>query len=324
MLRLIGNLVSPAGARGRLVVLIYHRVLAAPDPLLHDVIDASGFERHMALLAAEFNVLSLGEACARLVAGRLPARAACITFDDGYADNEEIALPILMRFGLCATFFVATGYSGARLMFNDVLVETFRKAPSGFYDLSTLGLGAFEVSDMTSRRAAVDRLIVTLMHRRPTEREDLVEQVASALGGAPERALMMSPTQIAKLHASGMEIGAHTVNHPILMSIDEDDARREITRSKQALEEITQSPVTVFAYPSGKPGRDYGPQHVQLVREAGFKAAVSTTRGVAHSGSDIFELPRFGPWDRDPLRLGIRLLLSCARAGSARAAAHSA
>jgi peptidoglycan/xylan/chitin deacetylase (PgdA/CDA1 family) len=314
MFRLAGNLVSPAGGRGRLVVLIYHRVLPQPDPLLHDVIDSAGFERHMALLAADFNVLPLGEACERLARERLPARAAAITFDDGYADNEEIALPILRRFGLVATFFVATGYSHGRVMFNDVIIEALRSAPAGRHDLSRLGLGSIELTDICSRRATVDSLIVSLMHRVPPEREALVGALAAELGLTRLPHLMMTPAQIAQLHRAGMEIGAHTVNHPILACIDDEAARSEIVESRRTLEEITGAPVTVFAYPNGRPGRDYTARHVQLVKEAGFRAAVSTTRGIAHRGSSLYELPRFGPWDRDPRRLGLRLLLGCAQA----------
>src|SRR4051812_3379730 len=99
LFRLFGNVLSPAGERGKLVVFIYHRVLPAPDPMLQGEIDAAGFEEHMALLAANFNVLPLREACERLREGTLPSRAVCITFDDGYADNEEVALRILKRFG---------------------------------------------------------------------------------------------------------------------------------------------------------------------------------------------------------------------------------
>ena len=66
MFRFIGSLLSPAGNRGRLSILIYHRALPAPDPILHGEIDAATFERHMTLLRDEFNVLPLGEACARL------------------------------------------------------------------------------------------------------------------------------------------------------------------------------------------------------------------------------------------------------------------
>ena len=313
MLRIAGNLLSPAGKRARLSILIYHRALAAPDPILHDEIDAVTFERHMAMLAAEFNVLPLGEACVRLARGALPARAACITFDDGYADNEHTALPILKRLGLPATFFVSTGYSNGGFMFNDGVIEVVRYAPAGTYDLSSLGLGSHSLGDSTSRRAAIDALIGQLKYRPVRERSMLVEQLATAMRSALPKDLMMRSAQIKRLCDEGMEIGAHTVNHPILAVLSEREARAEIVDGKRRLEEITGAPVTLFAYPNGKPGRDYGPREVELVREAGFTAAVSTLGGVAKHGSDPFQLPRFSPWDRSPRRLGVRLLLSCAR-----------
>jgi len=313
LLRIAGNLLSPAGKRGRLSILIYHRALAAPDPILHGEIDAVTFERHMALLAAEFNVLPLGEACARLARGALPARAACITFDDGYADNEQTALPILKRLGLQATFFVSTGYSDGGFMFNDGVIEVVRHAPAGTYDLSSLGLGSHCLGDNTSRRAAIDALIGQLKYRPVGERGALVEQLAAAMHSALPKDLMMRSEQIKRLRDEGMEIGGHTVNHPILAVLSEQEARTEIVNGKRRLEEITGTPVTLFAYPNGKPGQDYGARDVRLVREAGFAAAVSTVSGIANCGSDLFQLPRFGPWDRNPRRLGIRLLLSCAR-----------
>jgi peptidoglycan/xylan/chitin deacetylase (PgdA/CDA1 family) len=315
LFRLFGNMVSPGGQRGRLIVLMYHRVLAAPDPMLHGEIDAAGFEDHMALLAANFNVLSLAEACERLATGSLPARAVSITFDDGYADNEQVALPILERFGLCATFFISTGFSAGGMMFNDLVIEALRAAPSGHHDLSRFGLGELDLSDMLSRRAASDKVIAALMHRPLSDRQALVQGVTEGLAyPGPRATMMMTPTQIERLHRKGMEIGAHTVKHPILRSISDGEARAEIVESKRTLEDITGAPVTLFAYPNGKPGRDYDLRHVQLVKQAGFAAAVSTTPGIARHGSDVFQLPRFGPWERNTRRLGARLLLSCARA----------
>jgi peptidoglycan/xylan/chitin deacetylase (PgdA/CDA1 family) len=114
-----------------------------------------------------------------------------------------------------------------------------------------------------------------------------------------------------------MEIGAHTINHPILATLDEKEARAEIVGGKRRLEDITGAPVSLFAFPNGKPGRDYGPRDVDLVKKAGFAAAVSTISGVANRSSDLFQLPRFGPWDRNPRRLGVRLLLNCARSAPA-------
>jgi peptidoglycan/xylan/chitin deacetylase (PgdA/CDA1 family) len=313
ILRLLGNLLSPDGDRGRLTILIYHRVLAAPDPILHDEIDAGTFERHVALLASEFNVLPLGEACARLTRGSLPARAACITFDDGYADNERVALPVLKRFGVPATFFVSTGFSDGGIMFNDSVIEAVRFAPAGTYDLSPLGLGSHALHDSLSRRRTIDALLPRVKYLPVEERGELVGRLAAAMRATLPEDLMMSPTQIKRLHDEGMEVGGHTVNHPILAVLDAREARAEIVGGKRRLEEITGAPVTLFAYPNGRPGQDYGPRDVELVKEAGFAAAVSTLSGVAGRGSDVFQLPRFGPWDKDPRRLGMRLVLNCVR-----------
>jgi peptidoglycan/xylan/chitin deacetylase (PgdA/CDA1 family) len=146
------------------------------------------------------------------------------------------------------------------------------------------------------------------------ERQALVEQLAEKMGSTLPKNLMMSPAQIRRLHDAGMEIGGHTVNHPILASLDEDQARAEIVDGKRRLEDIIAAPVSLFAYPNGKPGVDYGPRDVELVKKAGFAAAVSTIGGVAGRSSDIFQLPRFGPWDRNPRRLAARLFLGCVRA----------
>ena len=105
-LRVAAALFSPAGARARLSVLIYHRVLARPDPMFPEQIDAARFTMQMELLSRRFNVLPLAEAVQRLQSNSLDSRSACITFDDGYADNYTIALPILKRHGLTATFFI--------------------------------------------------------------------------------------------------------------------------------------------------------------------------------------------------------------------------
>jgi hypothetical protein len=172
-------------------------------------------------------------------------------------------------------------------------------------------LGSRSISDNASRRAAIDLLIAHLKYRPMQERLALVQQLAAVIGATLPKDLMMEPAQIKRLHAEGMEIGGHTVNHPILTVLDEEQARAEIVGGKRRLEDITGAPVRLFAYPNGKPGEDYGPRDVALVKAAGFDAAVSTVAGVADRHSDFFQLPRFTPWDRSPRRFGLRLLANC-------------
>lgn len=110
-----------------LSILIYHRVLARPDPLFPGEVDRALFERQLRLLKRFYTVLPLSVAVQRLRDGSLPPRAACITFDDGYADNAEHALPLLRQYGLHATFFIATGYLNGGQMWNDRVIDAVRR-----------------------------------------------------------------------------------------------------------------------------------------------------------------------------------------------------
>ena len=118
--------------------------------------------------------------------------------------------------------------------------------------------------------------------------------------------------QVRQLHQAGMEIGGHTVNHPIIARLPAPAARQEIADGKAALEAMIGAPVRLFAYPNGKPGQDYQAEHVAMVKQLGFDAAVSTSWGAARAGSDLFQLPRFTPWDRDQLRFTLRMMKNLA------------
>jgi peptidoglycan/xylan/chitin deacetylase (PgdA/CDA1 family) len=118
---------------------------------------------------------------------------------------------------------------------------------------------------------------------------------------------MMSSAQVRGLHAAGMTIGAHTVNHPILARVDDARARREIADGRDRLEAIVGAKVALFAYPNGKPDQDYRAEHVAMAKQLGFDAAVSTAWGVATATSDRYQIPRFTPWDRGTLKYAARL-----------------
>ena len=131
-----------AKSRG-LLILTYHRVLEAEDPLRRGEITQHAFAKHLRVLRRWFNVLQLSKAWRRTRDRTLPARAVAITFDDGYADNAELALPILRHEGLPATFFVATGFLDGGRMWNDTIIESLRVAVPGTLTSAFLALKLF-------------------------------------------------------------------------------------------------------------------------------------------------------------------------------------
>jgi peptidoglycan/xylan/chitin deacetylase (PgdA/CDA1 family) len=305
--RIALRIVSPGAGRGRLQVLLFHRVHATADPLFPGEMTAARFRECLRWIADWFNVLPLGEAIGALAAGTLPARALSVTFDDGYADNVDVALPILREIGIPATFFVASGYLDGGRMWNDTVIEAVRRTRQPSLSLAAAALPDVATGTLDERRGAIATLIAALKHLPPKRRESSAALVGEAAGVSLPDDLMMTTAQLRALAAAGMEIGGHTVSHPILALLDDTEAREEIAAGREALAAITRQPIRLFAYPNGKPHADYRSRDVDIVKSLGFDAAFSTAWGVASSATSRYELPRFTPWDRTAARWAIRL-----------------
>ncbi len=295
----------------KLSILIFHRVRRSIDPICPGEVDALTFEWQMKLVAQYFNVLPLSKAIPLMASNSLPAASLCITFDDGYADNVEVALPILQKFGLTATFFVSTGYLDGGRMWNDTAIEAIRSMPKGLLDLSESGLGQYSLDSWSDRQECLQKVIVRIKHLPQAQRLLLTNQLAALLPNSLPTDLMMTSEQVRELSLAGMDIGGHTISHPILATLEWDEAKREILGGKEQLEAIIGKPVDLFAYPNGKPGHDYLSEHVALVRELGFRGAVSTEPGVSSCKTDPYQLRRFTPWDKSPMRFMLRLIKNC-------------
>ncbi len=308
MLKLLTSWMSPAGPGARLSILIFHRVLVARDPLFPEEIDAPRFDQICSWLRASFNVLPLDRAVASLKVGTLPQRAACITFDDGYADNCQVAMPILQRHGLTATFFVATGFLDGGRMWNDTIISAVRECRAVALDLRELDLGLHPLTGLKERRAAINSLIRKLKHLPGHERLVLAEQIGKMAQTRLPVDLMMTSAEVLAMRRGGMLVGAHTASHPILATLTAAQAREEVASSKQFLERLIGERIGLFAYPNGKPVDDYTLETVEVVRSLDFDAAVSTAWGVSTQGDDMFQLRRFTPWDRTRGRFALRML----------------
>lgn len=289
--RMLLRLVAPGGGRGRLMILTYHRVLERPDPLLPGEPDAELFAAQMAVLATHCSVLPLPEAARRLRDGTLPPAAVCITFDDGYRNNLDVATPVLRRRGLPATVFVMQNAIESGIMWNDLVIEAVRQAPATM-DLSMVGLGTVALPPVAARAPFLLRILEAFKYQSLQERWSNAYELYQRVASAPPPRLMLNEDELRNLVAAGIDVGGHTVNHPILAKLPETDARREIVDGAEWLARVVGRRPVSFAYPNGRPGRDFGEAHMRIAREADFGLAVSTEWNCAIRESDPFALPR--------------------------------
>ena len=304
---MISSLVAATMRRPRHHTLIFHSVLPQPDPMRPTEPTADWFGRLMHMISSSFEMISLADALSRARQGRLSGRTVSVTFDDGYADNLIVALPILEKLKIPATFFVASGFVDGGRMWNDSIIETFRRAEAGTFEINATAGHSFELTDWTSRREAADATITAWKHLDPRERQARVDELSSCVSGLPSD-LMLNKTQLQQLAQSEFAtVGGHTRSHPILASIPDSEAAEEIEGGKRDLEDWIQQEVRHFAYPNGRFGRDYGSQHAALAKQAGFDAAVATDWGTLKTGYDYYAIPRFTPWQRNLSRFSIDL-----------------
>lgn len=294
--------------KGKLSILIYHQV-----PQLHDEMraaepDAAAFRWQMALIAKYYTPLSLTEAVARLKSNELPANAICVTFDDGYQNNLTVAAPILAEFNIPATVFVATAFIDGANMWNDRVIDLCADLSRETVNLDVLSMKAQALHDIGTRKKLAYQVIDKIKYFPYAKRVALIDTLYQHNNQSEYAPRMMTAQQLKTLSDLGIEIGAHTVDHPILKVLSKEQQYQQISQSKSQLESIIDKPVTSFAYPNGKANVDYDNQGRDLVKSLGFELAVSTNWGISTTDTDHFQLNRFSPWDKQPSRYHIRLL----------------
>lgn len=307
--------------RGALI-LAYHRVGERHrDPFLLNV-SPRHFAEHLEVLRRECRPLPLR----RLAGGTPPRRSVVVTLDDGYADNLREAKPLLDRADVPATVFVVSGAVGRKRGFWWDTLETALLEPTSLPAHLELPFPdgvrrwalpahpwlpghpswrAWHVygGDPPSPRHAVMRELSALL--RPLAngtREEILDRLAAwakAPVDPPAGDRVLDETGVRMLAAGGLvDVGAHTMSHPVLSTLADDEQEREIGDSKKKLEEILGAPVGTFAYPHGA-REDYTPHSVAAVRRAGFALSCSNFPGMATRGTNPFELPRHLVYDYD-------------------------
>lgn len=294
-----------------LAILNYHRVLPRADPFAIDAVAAKDFENQLRVLNNFYHILPLEDAVHRLRRGELPAKAVCLTFDDGYRDNYQFAFDALKQHRTPATIFLTTDFIGGEArLWHDRVLYAFEHTNVPFFSWPDMQLDSISMYDEKERRAAAFAVLEGLKRYAPRERDDhidvLVEKLDIDNSGAPR--LMLSWEEIQEMHQAGISFGAHTRSHPILSTLDDASLEREIVGSIDAIQARLGGAVRTFAYPNGRAG-DFDERSKAILKAAGIQVAVTTSFGMNSATQDVYELRRMSPWEVNPHRFAGRLFL---------------
>jgi peptidoglycan/xylan/chitin deacetylase (PgdA/CDA1 family) len=275
-----------------LAVLYFHRVLEHTDPFLPDDPTVEEFENLIAAISKHFSVFTISKALELQSSGQLPKLSVCISFDDGYADNYTNALPILNKYQVPGTFFIATKGTQQGYLWNDVLLNSIRHTQ---VPQLTITDNSWHLNSTENKVTAYLSLVSQLKFMPNKERDENLSKIRQQLGALDTPRCMMTEDELRHLHELGHEIGGHTSTHSILGVQDEQVALTEIHNNKTDLETILDSKIKTFAFPNGYFPRDFDQSHINMIKASGFKFACSTNDGGITSTSNRYSISRFMP-----------------------------
>lgn len=276
----------------RLFVLEYHDVTAGRES--EGTVSATRFAAHLEALQRHYHLVTLADGARRLAAGDGPGEdLAVVTFDDGYAGNYEAAWPVLRAASCPATIFVTTAFLDGEELWVDFARRALAAARRERPDLpaETSELLRHVLRDWPP--ASVDPLVRRLKYSPPERRERVLAELRGMRLQLDPPARPMTWDQVRELQSGGVEIGGHTVSHPILSTLDPAAQAAEILGSRERIAEATGVEPATFAYPNGS-ARDFDEHSVAILKRAGFLAACTTRRGSNRPGHDLLRLRRLG------------------------------
>lgn len=287
-------------------ILLYHGV--CPDGAGDWPRNSSGkhvsqsqFDAQMRHLSRARPVVTMHDVAAALRGERsLPDGAVAVTFDDGLGNNYTHAWPILEKYGIAATIYLATGYIGARRMiWTDRLETAILETPrTGIERTFGAQRRAWRWTTTDERVTAFKEIKAACKKMANDAKDTIVDSICAELGcnwidGHPLYSFM-SWDEVRRMAASPLiEFGAHTVDHVALARVGDEEMARQIDASVSCVASELGRPCRLFAYPEGQPD-DYDERTIAHLKRRGFDHSPSAVEGVnALPGTAPFHLYRY-------------------------------
>lgn len=283
----------------RFVILLYHGVSEAKHRGIENCsgkhVPAWEFARDMEHLAKNYTVLPLSTLLESRQNLTLPPRAVAVTFDDGFENNYTVAFPVLQKYDIPATFYLSTGFIGARRIFwVDKIEYLLNESPLECLRLETLGK-TYSLRTLSDRVGALREIKHSLKTVPGRVEETLAEleqacRVQTRYDYLDYRTLTWD--QVREMRRSGLcDFGAHTVDHAILSHLSREEKIYQIEASKRQLEAELREPVSLFSYTEGLQ-HHYDAETVDLLQRAGFSSAPTAIYGVNTATTSEYHLHR--------------------------------
>lgn len=278
--------------RAKLPILMYHRFSEGEE---WGKTSRKTFETHLKYLTHHYNIISLNDAVQYLNDGNLPNRCAVLTIDDGYRDFYEVAFPVLKKFNVPATLYVVTGFlDGKCWIWTDKARYLLTKTKLDRLSF-TIGAKSFEekLGDHEARLALAGKINSELKKLPDNEKDIVLNELAHSLlvdltDVPPSEFGPISWDQAREMSGDRVEIGSHTVNHPILTNVDTDALSDELSISRDILQHQLQTDKLHFCYPNG----NFAQRERDATERSGYVSSVTTEIRICDPSDDRFLLPR--------------------------------
>ncbi len=295
--------------RAKLIILTYHGVI--PDKIhqenphrvfeFRNFANESDFDHQMYYIRKNFNPVSLADYLdCRMNERPLPVNSVIVTFDDGFRNNYEFAVPILKKYDMSAAFYVTTNFVGKqKMLWSEEIMYRVMHTEKKEMILNLDYEHNFSLDTIAKKEYAGTLLRIYLKKSKKQDvlnllknLRDKLDDVEIELEGTNQiRYGFLTWDDVRKMSEEGMEIGSHTHNHYTLNQLDLDECREELETSQRLIEEHTQNKCVLFSYPNGKK-ENFACRDKELLEELGYRNAVTQLDFINKGNEDPFELGR--------------------------------